>query len=115
MFPPQDISHIGFTLETPKAMFNLAGLYEMHGLSQDDVMEALIEGRTHQYHAVVHHFVPVRSDDRAPFMAELRNTFCDNFSDIYEQFGSTYPDRVHLDGDLLSLPTSVIYELIRLN
>jgi len=96
-------------------MVNLAGLYAIYGLSQGDVIEALIEGRTHQYHAVVHHFVPAHSGNRAPFMAELRNTFRDNYSAIYEQFGAAYPGRVHLDGDLINLPTSVIYELISLN
>ena len=111
---PHGYRQVGMTLTSQKAMVNLAGLQSMHGLSQDKVMQALIEGSSNQHHATVNPFVIVSSDDRAPFMLELSNTLEANFSAILEQFGAAHPGEIYIGRQIFDLPIPVVNELIRL-
>jgi len=112
---PHGYRQVGMTLTSQKAMVNLAGLQSMHSLSQDDVMQALIEGPSNPHHATVNPFVPVSSRPRAPFMSELNDTLRDNLSAILEQFGAAHPGEIYIGRQIFDLPMPVVYELIRLH
>jgi len=110
---PNGYRQVGTTLARPRAQLNVAGL-QAQGISLEEAMAALLD-RNHPHRATVRDFVPENSNPRGAFEDALGITFRDNFSNIYEQFGVSYPGIIHRDRPVANLPVAVINEVINLH
>ena len=107
---------IEYTLETSRAIINLAGLEAVHGISQADVVEVFAD-RSHPQYPTINNWVfnTGYSSPQSGYTISLGNTINDNLT----HFQTTFPDedwdrwsRGGVSARELSVP--VIQEAIRL-
>jgi len=97
---------LGVTLETPQAMFNLAGLRHLDGrFTPEAVMTVLTTGREHEDWNIVDMFTIGRSQERSQFYSLIRGllqTNIDSINTLFETDISRHESLNFLPRDVLT-------------
>lgn len=103
--------HIEYNLVTNRAIINLAGLYAKYSMNQTEVIEALFD-KNHPKQGVVYNFIQLcQHSGSTMYMQVLTEIWLDDFLYLQSQFSEL---DLEIFMNTLTMPTSVLKELIRL-